>query len=249
VARSIGDWFADHSRDSGSAEDDVAEAPAPWDVLAAGTATTRSARRDAGLGGRGRQRRSSFPSADGSQDRPERRFRTANTGAEQSATPVPDIPRRLRRAILDGVRAHPGATSATLAAFLTRGGTPVTPAQVAAVRNAPESPLRTGRWARRDPSTQEKIAKIRKAAQTNPHLGVPEVLALMRSRGVTVTKEQVAGVLAQRGRQRQRPGDKVRQLGTTSVGNSAKPERAPHEAPLCPSCGARPSAYGICRCS
>jgi hypothetical protein len=251
VARSIRDWFADHSRDIGSSEDEVTEAPAPWDVRAAGTATTRSARRDASVSGGGRSRRS-FPAGDDPGSRTERRSGKVSAGADRTPTTVQPVPSRVRRAILDAVRANPSATSVALAAHLTRQGTPVTTAQVAAVRNAPQSPLGTGSQARRDPSTQEKVAKICKAAQTHPHLGVFEIHALLRSRGVTVTKEQVAGVLAQRlsALQRGRPGVRATDLGpTTRVGNAAKPEKAPHETPLCPSCGARPSIYGICRCS
>ncbi len=54
VARSIGDWFADHARESpdDSPDDEVVERQAPWDLQSSGLSTTRSARRDAGLSAR-----------------------------------------------------------------------------------------------------------------------------------------------------------------------------------------------------
>lgn len=253
MAKSIGDWFADHSGNSDSGEDEVIETQAPWDLGAADVVTTRSARRQAGGSEDGRARQASSPSP-GNISRPERRSRASVSGAHGGSSAVPPIPKRIRRTILAMMRANPDASAAALTALLARSGTTVTTPQVAVVMRAAKSTMRQASLgARADPFEQEKLAKIRRATQTHPHLGVPGVLALLRSRGVNVTKEQVAGVLAQRpvgprSRERFRP-DAGRSGGTSGEVVNTAPERPRHEDPLCPSCGARPSVYGICRCS
>lgn len=252
MARSIEDWFADHEREpSGSSEDEFVEAQQPWDVQSAGVVTTRSARREVGVPNSPKSRRGSS-SARGKRKQAAQGYGGSGAGPEAGRAAVPPISGTLRQAILAAAQANPGATAKTLAASLTRKGIPVSPAQVTAVRTAPTSPLRTGTHARRDPSMREKTEKIRRAATTHPHLGVPKLFSLLRSRGITVTEDQVAAVLRQlrsSTRGSHPSARSVPSVPVNDVSSAARTGRTSQDAALCPSCGVRPSALGICRCS
>jgi hypothetical protein len=252
VARSIKDWFADHERDQNvSSEDEFVEAQQPWDVQSASMATTRSVRRDVGAPNSPKSRRGS------SSARGKKKQTAQDTGAfgampEATRTAVQSISGTLRRAILTASQANPGASTKSLAASLTRKGTPVSPAQVTAVRRAPTSPLRTGGPVRRDPLMAEKTAKIRHAATTHPHFGAAKLFSLLRSRGITVTENHVTAVLAQLRSTTQGTRQSARSVKLdrqTDVSTAARAGRTSEEAELCSSCGVRPSVSGICRCS
>jgi hypothetical protein len=111
-----------------------------------------------------------------------------------------------------------------------------------------------GRQGQRGDGTASRglASEIRRAAHANPQLGHKRLAALLRTRGTSVTRAQVAEVL-RRGRSSSsrhgRPGADRKPALVVEVTAAAQTSRTVHETPLCPSCGVRLSIYGICRCS
>ncbi|MGY1709104.1 hypothetical protein ACI8AC_06290 [Geodermatophilus sp. SYSU D00758] len=159
----------------------------------------------------------------------------------------------MRKKILTAARVDPRADVRSLAASLTRAGTPVTPSQVAAVLGRPLVTAGTrGRATDTSRVTRKLASEIRRAAHANPQMGHKRLAALLRSRGVDVDKAQVAEVLTRRWRLPSRNGRTAK--GTKpamviKVRAGAQTSRTPHETPLCPSCGMRLSVLATCRCS
>jgi hypothetical protein len=252
VARSIGDWFADHARElpDDAPDDEVVERQAPWDLQSSGLSTTRSVRRGAGLGG-GTAWTSKARAGGG-------RKPAAGTGARSGGTAstrgtANSVPKSVRKKILAAARLNPRADVTSLAASLTRAGTPVSPPQVAAVLGRPLPAASThGRATDTMPVTRAVASEIRRAAHANPQIGHKRLAALLRSRGTDVTKAQVAQVLT-----RPQPKKPDNQRSTRpskpalviKVTAGAQASRTVHETPLCESCGVRLSIYGTCRCS
>ncbi|WP_091366158.1 hypothetical protein [Geodermatophilus telluris] len=252
MARSIGDWFADHAHElpDGSPDDEVVERQAPWDLQSSGLSTTRSARRDGGLSaetawtarslaGGGRSAAAGTP---------------AQYGAAASARSASSsVPKSVRKKILTAARINPRADVNSLAASLTRAGTPVSSSQVAAVLGRPLAAAGTRGRATDTSRVARKVAsEIRRTAHANPQMGHKRLAALLRARGVDVDKAQVAEVLTRRWRLSSRNGRAAK--GTKpamviKVNAGAQTSRTLHETPLCPSCGMRLSVLAMCRCS
>ena len=124
MARSIGDWFADHGQllPDDAADDELVEPQPLWDLRSSGASVRRSERRDAGYGGGGSGRRTSGAKSVGAVGR------TGATGGRSA-----DASSR-RTAIRDAVRAHPGMGKKALAALLRARGIPTTKAEVTAAQ-------------------------------------------------------------------------------------------------------------------
>lgn len=249
MARSIGDWFADHARHlrDDAHDDEVVEPQAPWDTRSTGMATTRAERRGAGFGGGQTSRRAST-SASGRQ-------RGGDGGGSRTAggpsKPGPVIPDVLRRRIIAAARANSRADAKSLAAHLTRAGTPVTAAQVAAVTKVPVAATEAQKGTTSRTDRPDVAAAIRRAAAANLDLGPTKLAALLRSRGTAVSKAQVKEVLARRRSSAtcKRPPAKAKPGLVIKVKAGAQASRTVHETPLCPSCGLRLNVYAMCRCS
>ncbi|MGY1680634.1 hypothetical protein [Geodermatophilus sp. SYSU D01176] len=252
MARSIGDWFADHARElpDDAPDDEVVERQAPWDLQAAELSTTRSARRDAGLTGKKttRMSRSGTGGHRAAAETPARNSGTAS--ALQAAT---SVPKSVRKKILAAARLNPRADVRSLAASLTRAGTPVSPPQVAAILKRP-LPIASARGPapKTKPVPRKVASEIRRVAHANPQMGHKRLAALLRAHGIDVTKAQVAEVLTRRWRLPSRDGRATK--GTKpamviKVNAGAQTSRTLHETPLCPSCGMRLSVLAMCRCS
>jgi hypothetical protein len=252
VARSIGDWFVDHARElpDNSPDDEVVERQAPWDLHRSGLSTTRSARRNDGLSGRSAwtSKTRAVDSRGAGAGTPARS--TGTTSALDAASPVP---KSVRKKILAAVKANPRADAKTLAATLTRGGTPVSPFQVAAVLGRPLRVASTNsRTTSTKPASRKVASEIRRAAHANPEIGHKKLAALLRARGTDVTKAQVAEVLTRRRRLASRDGHAAttrKPAMVIKVAAAAQTSRTVHETPLCQSCGVRLSIYDTCRCS
>ncbi|MGY1780327.1 hypothetical protein [Geodermatophilus sp. SYSU D01036] len=252
MARSIGDWFADHARElpDDSPDDEVVERQAPWDLQSSGLSTTRSTRRNAGLSAttawmsrsRAGGGRSTAAGTAG---------RRAGAASAQSAST--SVPKSVRKKILTAARVDPRADARSLAASLTRAGTPVTPSQVAAVLGRPLPTAGTrGRATNTSPVTRKLASEIRRAAHANSQVGHKRLAALLRARGVNVDKAQVAEVLTPRWRLPSRDGRAAKgrkPAVVIKVNAGAQTSRTVHETPLCPSCGMRLSVLAMCRCS
>lgn len=269
MARSIGDWFADHVRQlPDNAPDDEAVGPqAPWDLQSSETMTQRSERRDA-------------------VDTPNLPSRQAKTRAQDRAA-VP-AQRRLReiapvktahgtkesvrQTILAAIQANPRVDPRSLAASLTRHGTPVRAADVAAVKDALSSPFKTvpTRAVKLPATPLQAMTAIHDVVRANPHLGKKALVALLRARGIAATKAEIASALAhvrtptpgkgasKTGRRPAGPiaGQKPKRTvptkqpaRTVKISACAQKSRTAHETPLCSSCGMRVSIYSGCRCS
>ncbi len=124
MAKSIGDWFADHGRvlSDDAADDEVVEPQPLWDVRSSGASVSRAERRDAGYGGGGSGRRSSGARSAGPVGRT---GATAGRGAGASNKTA---------AIRDVVRAHPRMGKKALIALLRARGIPATKADVTAAQ-------------------------------------------------------------------------------------------------------------------
>lgn len=251
MARSIGDWFADHARElpDDSPDDEVVERQAAWDLQSPGLGTTRSARREAGLSARttrtSRSRSGGGHSAAGSPGR--------SGGAPSARSSSSSVPKSVRKKIIAASRVAPRADARSLAASLTRAGAPVTPSQVAAVLGRPLVAVGT-RVGATDPNrpSRQLASEIRRAAHANPRMGHKRLAALLRASGVNVTKAQVAEVLTRRWRsasQDRRACDEKKPAVVIKVNAGAQTSRTPHATPLCPSCGMRLSVLATCRCS
>lgn len=269
MARSIGDWYADHTRGlpDDAPDDEVVEPPAIWDLRSSDTTTGRSGRRDSGYGIGRNSRRTGTGSAGRTgavhPDLQRSRRSAGSTVAQTSAGK--------RRIILAAMQANPRADAKSLAAFLTRHGTPVSAAEVAAVKDALASPfttstLRAGRLPERARRAMDTIEDVVRA---NPHLGKKALVAKLQARGVSATKAQVGEALlklrsstavgrnAATGVRRGQATPRTRASRKTpskpalviKVRAGAQASRTAHETPLCPSCGVRVSIYGGCRCS
>ena len=237
MAGSIGDWYADHALGlpDDFPDDEVVERHAAWDLRSSGVATTRSARRDAGLGG-GRTTRSPGPL----------RGSRGSSGTPSTGALSPSVRSRVQASI----RANPRADAASIAAALTRAGHGVTAAQVAAVGAAAASASRAGRHRPTTPGPTEVAARIRDAARAHPQLSTKKLAALLRARGTVVTKAQVAQVLArEQPSGNRRAAEQRKPAVVIKVTAGAQGSRTVHETPLCQSCGVRLSVYSTCRCS
>ncbi len=252
MARSIGDWFADHARvlPDDSPDDEVVERQEPWDLQAAELTTTRTARRDAGKGRKAARTATSGNASGRASTTSVRRHSGSATPARATSAPVP---KSLRKKITAAARLNSRADVTVLAASLTRSGIPVTPQQVAAVlgrplpRTAALSPTADTRPVRKAVASQ-----IRSLAHAHPHLGHRRLAALLRARGVDVSRAQVAEVLRRRWQASSRAASpsSIRKPATViKVTAAAQTSRTVHETPLCPSCGVRLSIIGQCRCS
>jgi hypothetical protein len=259
VARSIGDWYADHARDLPDdwSDDEFVERQAPWDLSSSGMSITRSARRDAGLGGRG-ARSSSRASTEGRGGSP--RNSPSAGGSTSARTAAGSLPRSVRKRILAAVALNPRASATTIAASVTKAGSPVSPAQVAAVIATRGSANWTQKRGMTPGTVDSRLAaEIRRMAGAHPELGYKRLAALMRARGTQVSRAGVAEVLrrqwlASRGRRgtKGKPptGSKSKRPALViKVTAGAQTSRTMHETPLCPSCGVRLSLQGMCRCS
>ena len=145
MARSINDWFQDHSDSSfgDHLDDEVVERSAPWDLKAAGMATTRSERGQASAGGwRGSLGRgsggSSAKRAGGA-----RATQSTATNAKKSAHRQASKPRgtatELEATIRRVAKANPGVGYKRIARHLRDHGINVSRAQVAQVLAHPNS--------------------------------------------------------------------------------------------------------------
>ncbi len=159
----------------------------------------------------------------------------------------------MRRKILTAARVDPRADVTSLAASLTRAGTPVTSSQVAAVLGRPLATAGTRGRATGTSRVARKLAsEIRRAAHANPQMGHRRLAALLRARGINVDKAEVAEALTRRWRSASRDGranQGTRPAMVIKVNAGAQTSRTPHETPLCPSCGRRLSVLAMCRCS
>jgi hypothetical protein len=269
MARSIGDWFADHTRQlpDDAPDDEVVEPQAPWDLQSPERVTMRSERRD----------------VVNSPHRPSRQAKTRGKG--RAAVPAQRRPREVtpvktttvakesvRQAILAAIQANPRVDARNLAAFLTRNGTAVTAAEVAAVKDALASPFTVvnPRPGRVPQTALHAVHTIQEVVRANPHMGKKALVAVLKARGVVATKAEVASAIAQAwtstssnrrtsaGRRRAKPTSHARGTPTVAakkppravkISAGAQTSRTTHETPLCSSCGVRISIYSGCRCS
>lgn len=257
MARSIGDWFADHSRGvpDDAPDDEFVERQAAWDLPSSGTAAGRTDRRAPTRGSRTK----------GQAD--------ARSPGRDAPTPSAGVTASVRQTILAALRANPRADARSLAAFLTRHGTAVNAAAVAAVKDELASPFKTVRVqpaAQLPTSALQALSAVQDAVHANPHMGKKALVALLRARGMSVTRAEIATAIAQARTHMvghsSNSANRLRAKPTLSVrGKPAAPTRKPsravkiraaaqssrtaHETPLCSSCGVRISLESGCRCS
>ncbi|MGY1690360.1 hypothetical protein [Geodermatophilus sp. SYSU D01105] len=159
----------------------------------------------------------------------------------------------MRRKIRAAANVDTRADAPRLAASLTKAGTPVSPAQVAAVLGRPLPAAGIAGRATDPQRVPRKIAsEIRRAAHAHPQIGHKRLAALLRARGTDVTKAQVAEVLTRRRLSASHNGRSTQSKKPAmviKVTAAAQTSRTVHETPLCQSCGVRLSIYGTCRCS
>lgn len=272
MARSIGDWFADHARrlPDDAPDDEVVESQAPWDreLQPSGTMTKRS------------ERRTALKDPD---DQPSRQAKSR--GQRRTAVPVQQRPRdvapgrgtarakeSVQRTILAALQANPRADARSLAAFLTRHGTAVTASEVKAVKDALASPFKgvTTTPGKLPVTVLQAMHAIQEAVCANPHMGSKALVAILKSRGVHATKAEVTSAMAtartltSRSRSTNadgshaKPTSQARRKPTAAARKPSRPvkisagaqtSRTTHETPLCSSCGVRISIYSGCRCS
>ncbi len=276
MARSIGDWFADHAGQlsDGAPDDEVLEHQAPWDLHATGMPTGGTEHRSA------RHKQSMQPArrTQSRRGRPEEHTASRTYPGGPPARTPNGVSASLRHAILVAIRESPGADDGSLAAALTRAGTPVRPEHIAAVRGARLSPI---------PMTVEKppiiplvgsrlAEAVRQVLRTDPGIGKKRLAEQLRARGIVATKRQLAVALAHlrtrypgsrssptvRGSATERRSTAATARKTraamsltevpkriTKIKAEAQVSRTQHETPLCSSCGIRLSIYSACRCS
>lgn len=270
MAGSIGDWFADHTRSlsDDAPDDEVVESQLPWDVRSSGTATARPERRSAGYGGGRIKRRETAVRREQARAAPSEQL-SGQSKVPSFHTPLTSS---LRQTIVVAIRSNPRADAASLAAFLTRHGTPVRAAQIKAVKDELSSPFKvvpaTPSRENRTPALQA-LSAVQEVVRSHPGMSKKALLALLRARGITATKAEVAAALSQASAPRRGPQSQVtkrrnsgsqaqlqRAAGTTSkrsrpirISAGAQTSRTTHETPLCSSCGMRVSINSSCRCS
>ncbi|NEK87619.1 hypothetical protein GCU60_17920 [Blastococcus saxobsidens] len=256
MARSIGDWFADHARSlpDDAPDDEVVEPQAPWDVQFSGTSAKRSERRQTVTG----RNRAAAPAQ-----------RQPRDGAAVKGTTGGKAP--ARETILAAIQANPHVDARSLAAFLSRHGTAVTGAEVAAVKDQLASPFKVikTRPGSLPTSALKAMHAIHEVVRANPQMGRKALAAILRSRGVVATKAEIASAIGQArapkpsnrratagNRQAKQPSHARQKMTmarkparTVKIAANAQTSRVTHETPLCSSCGVRISIYSGCRCS
>lgn len=168
MARSIGDWFADHERATlgDNQDDEIVEQQAPWDLRTSGMATTRSDRRGAGFGTKkarfGRSAGATVPPGGRGKGKPAapRWGNSASPAARSKATPLES---RIRNA----ANANPGLGYKKLAALLRSTGVPVTKAQVAEALARSRSASNKGAQRSRAKAKPAMIIRVKAGAQTS----------------------------------------------------------------------------------
>lgn len=155
MARSIGDWFKDHSDSSlgDRLDDEVVKRQEPWDRAVSGRSTSRADRKAAGFGTRRRrgvERSAKSPSTVSAVR--EGSTATKNGKPQKPSQPIgapPDLETRIGQA----AKAHPDLGYKRLARLLRESGFDVTRAQVAQVLAHPNSFWKR-RPARRTPTSK-----------------------------------------------------------------------------------------------